>query len=136
MDMGAIRRHLALGAAVLTAAGLLTLAGPAAADANAAAGSNAAALCSGRKMRTLTFSTGFVEVYKKRGYVCAVTRPKKVSGWRYMMVSVQAWGNHRVPNSGQFRRYAGPVQVHAGGRCVWIKGAVGSGSVSKGWILC
>jgi len=26
--------------------------------------------------------------------------------------------------------------VHAGQRCVWVKGRVGRGSVSKGWILC
>ncbi|MEU9183224.1 hypothetical protein AB0D14_01385 [Streptomyces sp. NPDC048484] len=127
--MGAIRRCLVLGTAVLTTSGLLTLAGP-------VGDASAAALCSGRKVRTLTFSTGFVDVHKKRGYVCAVTYPKKVGARRYMMVSVQARGSARVPNAGRFTRYAGPVRVHAGHRCVRIKGAVGSGSVGTGWILC
>ena len=130
MDMGAIRRGLALGTAVLTASGLLAVAGPAVGDASAAA------LCSGRKMRTLTFSTGRVDVHKKRGYVCAVTSPEKVGARRYMMVSVQARGSERVPNAGRFTRYAGPLRVHAGHRCVRIGGAVGSGSVGTGWILC
>jgi hypothetical protein len=130
VDMGAIRRRLALGTAVLTASGLLALAGPGVGDASAAA------LCSGRKVRTLTFSTGYVEVYKRRGYVCAVTYPKRVGARKYMKVSVQARGLAEVPNSGRFRKYAGPVKTHAGNRRVWIKGVVGSGSVSSGWIRC
>ncbi|GHA47004.1 hypothetical protein GCM10010372_53600 [Streptomyces tauricus] len=129
MDLGAIRRRLTLGTAVLTASGLLALAGP-------AGEASAASPCAGRKVRTLPFSTGHVDVHKKRGYVCAVTYPKKVGARRYMMVSVQARGSERVPNAGRFVRYAGPVRVHAGHRCVRIKGAVGSGSVSTGWILC
>ncbi|MFI6276489.1 hypothetical protein [Streptomyces sp. NPDC050988] len=130
MDMGVIRRRLALGTALLTSSGLLALAGPGVGEASAASP------CPGRKVRTVTFSTGYVQVYKKRGYVCAVTRPKTVGARKYMMVSVQARGNQPVPNKGRFTRYAGPVKVHAGNRCVWIKGAVGSGSVSTGWILC
>lgn len=129
MDMGVIRRRLALGAAVLTASGLLSLAGP-------VGDASAAALCAGRKVRTLTFSTGHVDVHEKRGYVCAVTYPKRVGARRYMSVSVQARGSRRVPNAGRFTRYAGPVRVHAGHRCVRIAGAVGSGSVTTGWILC
>ncbi|MEU9961528.1 hypothetical protein [Streptomyces sp. NPDC050982] len=128
--MGVIRRRLALGTALVTASGLLALAGPGVGDASAASP------CSGRKVRTVTFSTGYVQVYKKRGYVCAVTRPKKVGARKYMLVSVRAWGNQAVPNEGMFKKYAGPVRVHAGNRCVWIKGTVGSGSVSTGWILC
>ena len=87
-------------------------------------------------MRTLTFSTGFVQVYKKRGYVCAVTRPQE--GGRPAVHDGERAGAGQPPvaQRGQFRKYAGPVKVHAGGRCVWIKGAVGSGSVSTGWILC
>jgi hypothetical protein len=129
VDMGAIRRRLALGTAVLTASALLALAGP-------VGDASAAAPCAGRKVRTVGFSTGHVDVHRKSGYVCAVTYPKKVGARRYMMVSVQARGSQRVPNSGRFVRYAGPVKVHAGHRCVRIKGAVGSGSVSTGWILC
>ncbi|MFS8202503.1 hypothetical protein ACLVWQ_27910 [Streptomyces sp. CWNU-52B] len=129
MDKGAIRRRLALGTAVLTASGLLALGVP-------AGDASAAALCSGRKVRTLAFSTGHVDVHKARGYVCAVTYPKKVGARRHMMVSVQARGSERVPNAGRFTRYAGPVRVHAGHRCVRIQGAVGSGSVATGWILC
>ncbi|MEU5341748.1 hypothetical protein AB0H18_13085 [Streptomyces sp. NPDC020766] len=128
--MGVIRRRLALGTALVAASGLLALAGPGVGDASAASP------CAGRKVRTVTFSTGYVQVYKKRGYVCAVTRPKKVGARKYMLVSVRAWGNQAVPHKGMFKKYAGPVKVHAGNRCVWIKGAVGSGSVSTGWILC
>ena len=68
MHSGAIRRRLALGLAVLTASGLLAVAAPG--DAQAAS-----ALCPGRKVRTLPFSTGTVLVYKRGGYVCAVTGP-------------------------------------------------------------
>ncbi|GGT13593.1 hypothetical protein [Streptomyces chromofuscus] len=129
MDTGAIRRRTALGVAVLTASGLLALTAPAEAHA-------AASNCAGRKVRTLPFSTGAVHVYKRGGYVCAVTLPKNPGPKRPMMVSVQARGNRPVVDEGRYAHRAGPVTVHAGQRCVWVKGAVGRGSVSSGWILC
>ncbi len=128
MDSGAIRRRLAAGLAVLTASGLLAVASPGHAE--------AADYCSGRKVRTLSFSTGSVQVYKRDGYVCVVTVAKNVSVRKPMSVSVQARGNRPAVDSGRYFHYAGPVTVHAGHRCVWIRGSVGSGSVSSGWILC
>ncbi|MGQ4383210.1 hypothetical protein [Streptomyces sp. SAS_270] len=128
MDSGAIRRRVALGMAVLAASGLLTLAMPGSA--------HAASYCSGHKVRTLTFASGSVQVYKNRGYVCAVTFPKSGGARKWMSVSVQARGNRPVVNAGRFLHHAGPITVHAGHRCVWIKGAVGSSKVSSGWILC
>lgn len=129
MDTGAIRRRTALGLTVLTASGLLALAAPGSAQADP--------YCSGRKVRDLTFSTGVVHVYKADGYVCAVTFPKQASSVkRSMSVSVQARGNRPVVDSGQYSHHAGPVMVHAGHRCVWIKGSVDADSVSSGWILC
>ncbi len=129
MDSGAIRRRLAVGLAVLTASGLFALAAPGQAQ---AADSN----CAGRKVKTYTFATGTLKVYKRNGYVCAVTTPKNPGPKRWMSVSVQAWGIAPVVDEGLYRHHAGPVTVHAGHRCVWVKGRVGSGSVSKGWILC
>ncbi|MFB6552936.1 hypothetical protein [Streptomyces sp. NPDC056405] len=110
------------------AAGLLTVAVPQDAQ--------AAAACPGRKARTLPFSTGSVLVYKRGGYVCAVTVPKKPGTKRQMSVSVQARGGRPVVDSGRYAYRAGPVTVHAGKRCVWVKGKVSRGSVSSGWILC
>ncbi|MFI6486542.1 hypothetical protein [Streptomyces sp. NPDC050564] len=129
MDSGAIRRRLALGVAVLAASGLFALASPGSAQA-------ATSYCSGHKVRTLPFSTGYVQVYKRSGYVCAVTFPRSQGSRKPMSVSVQARGNRPVVDSGRFVHHAGPVTVHAGHRCVRIKGSVGSGSVSTGWILC
>ncbi|GAA3838614.1 hypothetical protein [Streptomyces chiangmaiensis] len=128
MDSGAIRRRLALGMAVLTASGLLAVASPGSAQ--------AAESCSGRKVRTLPFSTGSVRVYRHDGYVCAVTVPKTVSGRKPMSVSVQARGLRPAADVGRYTHHAGPVTVHAGHRCVWLRGSVGTGSVSSGWILC
>jgi hypothetical protein len=130
VDSGAIRRRLALGLAVLTASGLLAVAAPGEAQAAASAS------CPGRKVRTLPFSTGTVLVYKRGAYVCAVTVTKKPGVKRKMSVSVQARGNRPVVDEGRFSYHAGPVMVHAGRRCVWLKGRVGQGSVSSGWILC
>jgi len=129
VDSGAIRRRLALGMAVLTASGLLALVSPGSAEA-------ATSYCSGRKVRTLPFSTGSVQIYKHNGYVCAVTFPKRQGSRRPMSVSVQARGSRPVVDRGNFAHHAGPVTVHAGHRCVQIKGSVGSGSVTSGWILC
>lgn len=129
MDTGAIRRRMGLGVALLTASGLLALAVPAEARA-------AASNCAGRKVRTLPFVSGAVHVYKRGGYVCAVTLPKDPGPRRSMSVSVQARGNRPVVDKGRYSHRAGPVTVHAGQRCVWVKGAVGRGSVSTGWILC
>ncbi|MFJ2395016.1 hypothetical protein ACIOTI_19965 [Streptomyces sp. NPDC087843] len=129
MDSGAIRRRVALGLAVLTASGLLALVCPGSAQ--------AASYCSGRKVRTVPFATGSVQLYRNGGYVCAVTVPKKQQTQkRPMSVSVQARGNRPVVDAGRFAHHAGPVTVHAGHRCVRIRGSVGSGSVSSGWILC
>ncbi|MFI6852778.1 hypothetical protein [Streptomyces sp. NPDC050416] len=130
MDSGAIRRRLALGLAVLTASGLLAVAAPG--EAQAAASPS----CPGRKVRTLPFSTGTVLVYKRGAYICAVTVTKKPGVKRKMSVSVQARGSRPVVDEGRFAYHAGPVMVHAGRRCVWLKGRVGQGSVSSGWILC
>ena len=129
MRSGAIHRRLAAGLAVLTTAGLLALAAP-------AQEAEAAALCPGRKMRTLPFSTGSVLVYKRGGYVCAVTVAKKQGVKRKMAVSVRARGGRPVADEGQFAYHAGPVTVHAGRRCVWVTGQVAGDSVSSGWILC
>jgi hypothetical protein len=130
VDSGPIRRRLALGLAVLTASGLLAVAAPG--EAQAAAFAH----CPGRKVRTLPFSTGVVLVYKRGGYVCAVTLTKKPGVKRKMSVSVQARGNRPVVDEGRYSYHAGPVMVHAGRRCVWLKGRVGQGSVSSGWVLC
>ncbi|MFJ5559574.1 hypothetical protein ACIQCD_19740 [Streptomyces sp. NPDC093250] len=128
MGNGAIRRRVALGLAVLTASGLLTVAVPTEAQ--------AAAHCPGRKVRTLPFSTGSVVVYKRGGYICAVTVAKKPGAKRKMSVSVRARGGRPVVDEGRYTYHAGPVTVHAGRRCVWVKGKVGGPSVSSGWILC
>ncbi|MET8832079.1 hypothetical protein ABZX40_40680 [Streptomyces sp. NPDC004610] len=132
MVWGAVHRWFVLGTASFTAAALLALLAPADASAAAAGGSG----CAGRKVRTLPFTTGSVQVFRSGGYVCAVTLPKTVGGRKAMSVSLQARGNRPVVDQGRFVRRAGPVTVHAGQRCVRVKGAVGSGSVSSGWILC
>ncbi|MFF7972684.1 hypothetical protein [Streptomyces sp. NPDC007905] len=130
MDSGAIRRRLALGAAVLAASGALALAVPG----TATAATDGA--CAGREVRTLPFGAGVVHVYKRNGYVCAVTVARKPGVKRVMSVSVQARGNRPVVDRGRYKHHAGPVTVHAGQRCVWVKGSVNNDSVSSGWILC
>ncbi|MER5653547.1 hypothetical protein ABT076_11080 [Streptomyces sp. NPDC002131] len=129
MDRGAIRRRLAVGVAVLAASAVLALVSPGSAQA-------ASSSCPGRKVRTLSFSTGSVRIYRHGDYVCAVTVPKKPGARKWMSVSVQARGGRPVVDSGHFTRRAGPVTVHAGHRCVLFRGSVGSGSVNSGWILC
>ncbi len=126
---GALRRRTALAMALLTASGLLVVAGP-------AADAEAAGPCPGRKVRTLPFSTGSVQIHKRGGYVCAVTVAKKQGVRQWMSVSVRARGGRPVVDRGRFKYRAGPVTVHAGKRCVWVEGEVGRGSVSSGWILC
>ncbi|MFF9769880.1 hypothetical protein ACIGXF_04995 [Streptomyces sp. NPDC053086] len=131
MGSGGIRRRLALGAAVLAASGALALTATGTAQAASAAG------CAGREVRTLPFRTGVTHVYKSGDYVCAVTVARHPGAAQTMSVSVQARGNRPVVDKGRYRHHAGPVTVHAGHRCVWIKGAVGPRySISSGWILC
>jgi hypothetical protein len=115
--------------AVLTASVLLALVAPGSAQA-------ASAPCPGRKVRTLSFSTGSVQVYKSNGSVCAVTLQKNPGTRKQMSVSVQARGLRAVRKEGSRTRRIGPVSVYAGHRCVWVRGSVGRGSVSSGWILC
>ncbi|MEU5091523.1 hypothetical protein [Streptomyces sp. NPDC021356] len=129
MDRAVLRRRLALGLAVLTGAGLLALAVPGAAQA-------ASAGCAGREVKALPFATGSVHVYKRDGYVCAVTVSDRPGRKQTMSVTVQARGNRPVTDKGRYSYRAGPVTVHAGHRCVRVGGSVGSRSVSSGWILC
>ncbi|MGV9339677.1 hypothetical protein [Streptomyces sp. NPDC003688] len=129
MGGDAIRRLVAVGAAVLTVLGVLVLAAP-------GAGAAPRQDCPGRQVRILPFGTGAVRLYKYGGYVCAVTVAEAAARPGVMSVSVQARGNRPVTDRGRYRHHAGPVIVHAGHRCVWVRGSVGRRSVSSGWILC
>ncbi|WP_329134435.1 hypothetical protein [Streptomyces sp. NBC_00670] len=127
MTRGAIRRTAALAMAAATTTGLLALATPATA---------AAPLCPGHRIRTLPFHTGSVQIFRSGNYLCALTYPKKKRGKKTMSVSIQARGSRPVVDKGRFTYHAGPLSVHVGHRCVWIRGRVDSSSVSSGWILC
>ncbi|MEU9732111.1 hypothetical protein [Streptomyces sp. NPDC048002] len=129
MDSGAIRRRLGAGLAVLAASGLLAVAAPGEAM---AAGTS----CPGRKVRTVPFSTGSVQVYRSGGTVCAFTLAERAGPRRTMGVSVQARGHRPVSYQGKHRRKTLTVAVYAGHRCVKVTGRVGRGSVASGWILC
>lgn len=138
-----VRRRMALGLAVLTASGTFSLAGPDTAEAASATSvtsvtsvTSAASVCSGRRSRTLSFSTGEVHIYRRGGYICAVTVPKRPGARQWMSVSVRARGGRPVVDAGKFLKRAGPVTVHAGRRHVWVMGSVGRGGVSSGWIRC
>ncbi|MFJ3280163.1 hypothetical protein [Streptomyces halstedii] len=111
---------------VLAAAGLVLGAGQA----------TAAALCPGRLVKTVTFSTGSLQVYKSRAYACAVTVAKKPGARREMKVSLQPRGGRAVVDQGKFTTRAGPVRVHALNRCVRASGSVGGSAGSTGWIGC
>ncbi|PWI18250.1 hypothetical protein DI272_31990 [Streptomyces sp. Act143] len=126
---GAIRRWAAVALAALTASGLLAIAVPGQAQAAPADS------CAGRKIRTFTFSTGSVRLYKDGGWLCAMTFPRSSGGGkRTMMVSLQARGFDAVVDKGKYSHHAGPVRTYAGVRKVWIKGQVGRGSYeSTGW---
>lgn len=133
MSRRGVRRPMALVLAVLTIAGLLTLAGPAtgAQAAPQVAPHAAATSCPGRKVRTLTFDTGTVRVYRKGGrHVCAVLVPRKKA--HKGTLRIRAWGGRWVRNA---KRPAGPVTVHAGRRAVWIKARAGGRTYDSGWIL-
>lgn len=125
-----VRRRLLLGAAVLTASSALALAIPA--TASAAASSS----CAGQQVRSFPFATGTVRVYRKSGYVCALTVARYPARKRPMQVSIQARGNRPVVDTGHYTHQAGPITVHAGQRCVWVRGAVDGVGVSSGWFLC
>ncbi|MFF8290506.1 hypothetical protein ACF068_14930 [Streptomyces sp. NPDC016309] len=117
--------------AVLVAAGLLVLAGPGTPRADAAA-----TACTGRLVKTMTFRTGELRVYKNRQYACAVTLAAKPGARRVMSVSIQPRGGRAAVDAGSFTRQAGPVTVHALNRCVRASGAVAGKGASTGWILC
>ncbi|MEU9085716.1 hypothetical protein [Streptomyces sp. NPDC048357] len=84
----------------------------------------------------MPFETGEVRVYKSRNRACAVTVARVPGERRRMAVSIQPRGGAPVREEGRFTRYAGPVTVGAISRCVYVRGGVGAGSVTSGWILC
>ncbi|MFC4500574.1 MULTISPECIES: hypothetical protein [Streptomyces] len=126
---GGVRRRLAAVMAVLTACGILAIAAPATAQA-------ASAPCPGRKVRTVSFPTGSVQVYKSGDWICAVTVQTHPGTRRHMSVSVQARGHRPVLRARKSTRSSPAVRVYAGHRSVLVKGSVGSRSGSSGWFRC
>ncbi|MBO7936426.1 MULTISPECIES: hypothetical protein [Streptomyces] len=130
MVTGALRRWAAALPVALVVAVLLGLLAPG--TAQAAPGS-----CDGmRKVRTVSFRNGSVQVYKTGGRVCARTVAKHPGGQRRITVSVQARGHVAVKKGRRHAASSPSVQIYAGRRCVWVKGWVGRDSGSSGWILC
>ncbi|GHF96807.1 hypothetical protein [Streptomyces thermodiastaticus] len=129
MKRGLTRRLRAAGLAVLAGSWLLALA--------PAGGAQAAPTrCAGHQVRALPFPAGAVHVFRRHGYVCALTVAAQPGAARPVSVSVQARGSLPVTDSGRRSHRAGPVTVHTGHRCVRIAGSVGTQSVRTGWILC
>ncbi|MEU2283190.1 hypothetical protein ABZ614_14880 [Streptomyces sp. NPDC013178] len=128
MDSGAIRRRSAALLAALITSVLLALAAPGTAQA-------APSSCPGRKVRTLSFSTGQVLIYKSGGSVCAITFAKNPGPQRRISVSLQARGHVAVERVRKHSRSSVPVTVYVGHRSVKVRGSVGSGTYTSGWIL-
>ncbi|MGQ4360164.1 hypothetical protein [Streptomyces sp. SAS_272] len=124
-------RRLTAALAALIAAAVLAVAVPGSAQA-ATAGSS----CTGRKVRTLSFSTGSVLIYRDGGVVCAVTVQKRPGVKRLVSVSVQARGLVAVHKSRMHTRSSPVAKTYAGHRRVRVTAAVGSGSYRSGWFLC
>lgn len=122
--------RVAGGLIVLLVAALLAVAAPGNAQAATSSG------CAGRKVRTLSFSTGSVQVYRDGGYVCAVTVQKRPGTRRLIAVSLQARGHLAVPRSRRHTLSSPPVRVYAGHRYVRVTGAVAGGSYRSAWFLC
>ncbi|MEV6317927.1 hypothetical protein [Streptomyces sp. NPDC051776] len=123
---GTARRRMVIGLVIaVLAAGAAGL---------TAATAGAGALCPGRKVKTLDFSSGKVQIYKSNRIRCAVTLAKSPGKRRQMSVSIQARGSHPSVDSGRFTHHAGPVTVNAWGRCVFVRGSIGSKSVKSGWL--
>ncbi|MFD9498847.1 hypothetical protein [Streptomyces sp. NPDC060035] len=129
---GPARRRLGAGLFVLPLLGAVALV----LGTSGASPAHAASACSGRLVKTVTFSTGSLLVYESRAYACAVTVAKKPGARRAMRVSLQPRGGRAAVDSGSFTKLAGPVTVHSLNRCVRASGSISGKSASTGWILC
>ncbi|MER6786529.1 hypothetical protein ABT330_18250 [Streptomyces sp. NPDC000658] len=127
---GAAGRRLAVGLVLLIVSGLLAVAAPGAAQAASAGG------CTGRKVRTLPFSTGSVQIFRDGGFVCAVTVQKHPGAKRLISVSLQARGLRAVSKSRRHTRSSPPARVYAGHRYVRVTGRVTGGSYRSVWFQC
>ncbi|WP_329410170.1 hypothetical protein OG802_12840 [Streptomyces sp. NBC_00704] len=123
-------RRLAAGLVLLIVSALLAVAAPGAAQAATANG------CKGRKVRTLPFSTGSVQLFRDGGYVCAVTVQKHPGTRRLVAVSLQARGLRAVSKSRRDTRSSPPARVYAGHRYVRVTGTVTGGSYRSVWFRC
>ncbi|WP_333738871.1 hypothetical protein [Streptomyces sp. IBSBF 2806] len=127
---GTAGRRPAVGLALLIVSGLLAVVAPGSAQAASATG------CAGRKVRTLPFSTGSVQVFRDGGYVCAVTVQNHPGARRLISVSLQARGLRAVSKSRLDTRSSPPARVYAGHRYVRVTGAVTGGSYRSVWFQC
>lgn len=127
---GAAGRRVAAGLILLIVAALLAVAAPGAAQAATATG------CPGRKVRTLPFSTGSVQIFRDGGFVCAVTVQRHPGTRRLISVSVQARGLRAVAKSRRHTLSSPPARVYAGHRYVRVTGTVTGGSYRSAWFPC
>ncbi|MCQ9183165.1 hypothetical protein KMT30_29795 [Streptomyces sp. IBSBF 2953] len=127
---GRAGRRPAVGLVLLIVSGLLAVVAPGSAQAAPATG------CAGRKVRTFSFSTGSVQVFRDGGYLCAVTVQKHPGVRRLVSVSLQARGLRAVSKSRRDSRSSPPARVYAGHRYVRVTGAVTGGSYRSVWFQC
>ncbi|MFG2571219.1 hypothetical protein [Streptomyces sp. NPDC048481] len=127
---GAVGRRPVAGLVLLIVSALLAVAAPGAAQAATATG------CKGRKVRTLPFSTGSVQLFRDGGYLCAVTVQKHPGTRRLVAVSLQARGLRAVAKSRRDTRSSPPARVYAGHRYVRVTGLVTGGSYRSAWFRC
>ncbi|MDG4864275.1 hypothetical protein P8605_39650 [Streptomyces sp. T-3] len=117
-----------LGAVLVATAVLFSLVGPSSGSAEAAT------RCKGHRVKTLSFSTGTVKVYRSGGDLCAVTVAKHTGSRKTMTVSIQKRGQRPVQLKGKAKKYMGGVTIPVRrNHPVWIKGSVGGGKVGDGW---
>jgi hypothetical protein len=95
-----------------------------------AAPASAASPCGGSLLGNWQISGGYISVYyeSSTGDNCALTYTNKPGKAQHIMVEIDDGGAAHT-DSGTYSYYAGPVRVHAPGKCVNFEGEIGSGNV-------
>ncbi|GAA5179867.1 hypothetical protein GCM10023322_10860 [Rugosimonospora acidiphila] len=115
------RGLLSVAAAVAMGAGVLAVSATPAA---------AASTCGGGLLGNWPITGGYIAVYysSSTGDNCAMTYTNHPGKPQHIMVEIDDGGAaHR--DSGTYSYYAGPVYVHAPGKCVNFEGQIGNGSI-------
>ncbi|MFD7663854.1 hypothetical protein [Streptomyces sp. NPDC059788] len=105
-------------AATVLAAGTVTFVGAGSAE--------AASSCPGKRIKRVSYDTGWTDLYSSKNYNCVITHNRKPGVKYHMGAYLTVVGGTKKQDYGYYTKHAGPVKLYTKGACVNFGGKVGN----------